>query len=227
MPFGGKNQSTPIQAMVHKVSVEKGHTDNVSYMSWGYNPDISSKSPYHGAYLAVVESASKLVATGASFEDVYLTFQEYFEKPLKDPKRWGKPFSALLGAFRAQMNLGIAAIGGKDSMSGSFEKLDVPPTLISFAVTTGKDNEVISPEFKKAGSKVVLLAPEYDENGIPVTESLLALYAKVTSLMRDGKVLAAYTPTIGGVAEAVMKMSLGNGFGFDFADGLTLADVFG
>ena len=227
MPFGGKYQKTPIQAMVHKVSVEKGHTDNVSYMSWGYNPDVSSKSPYHGAYLAVVESASKLVATGASFEDVYLTFQEYFEKPLKDPKRWGKPFSALLGAFRAQMDLGIAAIGGKDSMSGSFEKLDVPPTLISFAVTTGKDKEVISPEFKKAGSKVVLLTPEYDESGLPKADSLIALYNKVTALMREGKVLSAYTPTIGGVAEAVMKMSLGNGFGFDFDSSLTLDDIFG
>ncbi len=227
MPFGGKNQRTPIQAMVQKVSVEKGHTDDVSFMSWGYNPDISEKSPYHGAYLAVVESASKLVATGASFKDVYLTFQEYFEKPMKDPKRWGKPASALLGAFKAQMNLGIAAIGGKDSMSGSFEKLDVPPTLISFAVTTDKVSDVISPEFKKAGSRVVLLTPEYDNAGLPVTESLIALYNKVTALMREGKVLSAYTPTLGGVCEAIVKMSLGNGFGFDFASGISLSDIFG
>ena len=227
MPFGGKYQRTPIQAMVHKVSVEKKHTDTVSLMSWGYNPYISEKSPYHGAYLAVVESAAKLIATGASFEDTYLTFQEYFEKPLRDPKRWGKPLSALLGAFKAQMDLGIAAIGGKDSMSGSFEKLDVPPTLISFAVTTDKCENIISPEFKKAGSKVVLLAPDYDEAGLPTKDSLLALFDKVTSLMRDGKVLAAYTPTIGGVAEAVMKMAMGNGYGFDFDDGMCPYCIFG
>ncbi|MBR2351253.1 MAG: phosphoribosylformylglycinamidine synthase [Clostridia bacterium] len=227
MPFGGKYQRTPIQAMVHKISVEKAHTDTVSFMSWGYNPYISEKSPYHGAYLAVVESAAKLIATGASFEDTYLTFQEYFEKPLRDPKRWGKPLSALLGAFRAQMDLGIAAIGGKDSMSGSFEKLDVPPTLISFAVTTDKCENVISPEFKRAGSKVVMLAPEYDEAGLPVKESLLALFDKVTSLMREGKVLAAYTPTAGGVAEAVMKMAMGNGFGFDFDSGMCPSCIFG
>ena len=227
MPFGGKYQRTPIQAMVQKVSVEKGHTDLASYMSWGYNPDISSLSPYHGAYLAVVESASKLVGTGAKFEDVYLTFQEYFEKPMRDPKRWGKPLSALLGAYKAQMELGIAAIGGKDSMSGSFEKLDVPPTLISFAVTTDKASYAISPEFKNVGSKVVILSPEYDKNGLPVTASLLSLYEKVNGLMRDGKVLAAYTPTIGGVAEAVMKMSLGNGYGFKFTDSVTLDEIFG
>ena len=226
MPFGGKYQRTPIQAMVQKISVERGHTDLASYMSWGYNPDISSKSPYHGAYLAVVESASKLVATGASYEDVYLTFQEYFEKPGKNPKRWGKPMAALLGAYKAQMNLGIAAIGGKDSMSGTFEKLDVPPTLISFAVTTDKAANAVSPEFKSSGSKVVLLKPDYDKDNLPDTTSLLATYNKVTELMRDGKVLAAYTPTVGGVAEAVMKMAMGNGFGFDFDKNVTMTDIF-
>ena len=227
MPFGGKYQRTPIQAMVQKISVEKGHTDLASYMSWGYNPDLSSASPYHGAYFAVVESAAKLIATGASFEDTYLTFQEYFEKPGKDPSRWGKPLSALLGAYRAQLDLGIAAIGGKDSMSGSFEKLDVPPTLISFAVTTDRADNAISPEFKAAGNKLVLLSPEYDENGLPKPESLLALFGKVNSLMREGRVYSAYTPTIGGIAEAVMKMCLGNGFGFDFDTALTLRDIFG
>ncbi|MBE6663073.1 MAG: phosphoribosylformylglycinamidine synthase [Ruminococcaceae bacterium] len=218
MPFGGKNQRTPIQAMVQKVSVEKAHTDDCSFMSWGYNPYISEKSPYHGAYLAVVESVSKLIATGAKYEDVYLTFQEYFEKPTKVATRWGKPLSALLGAFKAQKNLGIGSIGGKDSMSGSFEKLDVPPTLISFAVTMGKTSEVISPEFKKAGNKVVLLKPEYDANGLPVTESLIALYNKVTDLARSGKAVSIYTPTIGGVAEAIYKMAIGNGLGFEFAN---------
>jgi phosphoribosylformylglycinamidine synthase len=226
MPFGGKYQKTPIQAMVHKISVEKKDTDTVSFMSWGYNPFISEKSQYHGAYLAVVESVSKLVAAGAEFSDVYLTFQEYFEKPLKDGKRWGKPLAALLGAFKAQMELGIGAIGGKDSMSGSFENIDVPPTLISFAVTTGKLSDVISPEFKKAGSRVVMLSPEYDENGLPKTASLLSTYAAVTRLMRDGKVLSAYTPSYGGVCEAIYKMSIGNGYGFEFDKSLALSDVF-
>ena len=226
MPFGGKYQRTPIQAMVHKISVEKQHTDTVSLMSWGYNPFISEKSPYHGAYLAVVESASKLIATGADFTDTYLTFQEYFEKPMKDPARWGKPASALLGAFRAQMDLGIAAIGGKDSMSGSFEKLDVPPTLISFAVTTDKIDNIVSPEFKSCGNNVVMVSPVYDKNGVPEKDSLLETYSLVTSLMREGKVLAAYTPTLGGVAEAVIKMAMGNGFGFEFDAGVSLSDIF-
>ncbi|MBQ7362917.1 MAG: phosphoribosylformylglycinamidine synthase [Clostridia bacterium] len=226
MPFGGKYQRTPIQAMVHKISVEKKHTDTVSLMSWGYNPEISEKSPYHGAYLAVVESVAKLIATGADFKDTYLTFQEYFEKPMKDPERWGKPLAALLGAFRAQMRLGVAAIGGKDSMSGTFEKLDVPPTLISFAVTTDKVDNIISPEFKRAGSRVVILSPKYGENGLPDTDSLLATFDTVTALMREGRVLAAYTPTFGGVAEAVLKMTMGNGLGFDFAENVTVSDVF-
>ena len=216
MPFGGKNQLTPIQSMVQKISVEKKHTNDCSFMSWGYNPFITEKSPYHGAYLAVVESVSKLIASGASFEDVYLTFQEYFERLGKDSKRWGKPLSALLGAFEAQKDLGIGSIGGKDSMSGSFEDLDVPPTLVSFAVTTGKVKDVISPEFKKAGSKVYILFPEYNANNLPDAKSLISLYNKVTSLMRSGKVLSAYTPTLGGVGEAVMKMCFGNGFGFKF-----------
>ncbi len=216
MPFGGKYQRTPLQAMVHKISVEEKHTDNCSYMAWGYNPYLTSASPYHGAYLAVVESVSKLIAAGASFRDVYLTFQEYFEKPLKSPSRWGKPFSALLGAFRAQLELGIAAIGGKDSMSGSFEQLDVPPTLVSFAVTTGKTSEVISGDFKTAGHKVIRLAPVYGQKGIPDTSSLKQTFEAVTALMRDGKVYAAYTPTFGGVAEAVYKMAIGSGLGFRY-----------
>ena len=216
MPFGGKYQKTPIQAMVHKISVEEKHTDACSYMAWGYNPYITSASPYHGAYLAVVESVCKLIATSASFEDVYLSFQEYFEKPLKDGARWGKPMAALLGAFRAQKELGIAAIGGKDSMSGSFERLDVPPTLVSFAVTTGKVGEVISNDAKAAGHKLICIAPKYGEDGLPVAASLLETFQKVTALMRAGKVYAAYTPTFGGIAEAVYKMCIGNGLGFRF-----------
>ena len=227
MPFGGKYQLTPIQAMVQKISVEKKHTDDCSFMAFGYNPFITSASPYHGAYLAVVESVCKLIASGASFEDTYLTFQEYFERLGKDPKRWGKPLAALLGAFRAQMELGIGAIGGKDSMSGSFEKLDVPPTLVSFAVTTGKTGEVVSPEFKAAGHKVCLLTPAYDENGLPETASLLETFDTVTELLRSGKAVAAYTPGMGGIAEAVMKMGFGNGSGFAFDDALTLDELFG
>ena len=148
MPFGGKNQLTPIQAMVQKISVEKKHTDDCSLMAFGYNPFVTEQSPYHGAYLAVIESVCKLIASGAEFKDVYLTFQEYFERPGRDGKRWGQPLAALLGAFKAQMELGIGSIGGKDSMSGSFENLDVPPTLVSFAVTTEKTSSIVSPEFK-------------------------------------------------------------------------------
>ena len=226
MPFGGKFQRTPIQAMVHKISLEHGHTDCCSLMAWGYDPYLTSQSPYHGAYTAVVESVSKLIATGASFEDVYLTFQEYFEKPGRDPQRWGKPTAALLGAFSAQMDLGVAAIGGKDSMSGSFEDLDVPPTLVSFAVTTGKTGEIVSPELKEAGHSVRWLRPAYLQNGLPDPESLKTLFHTVKALMDSGKVAAAYTPTAGGVAEAVFKMAMGNGLGFAYEAGLTLSDLF-
>ncbi|MBR2315794.1 MAG: phosphoribosylformylglycinamidine synthase, partial [Clostridia bacterium] len=227
MPFGGKYQQTPIQAMVHKVSVEKSHTDTCSFMAWGYNPFIMEKNQYHGAYLAVVESVSKLIAAGADYNDVYLTFQEYFERPGKDSKRWGKPLAALLGAFDAQLDFGIASIGGKDSMSGTFENIDVPPTLVSFAVTTGKSGEVISPEFKAGGHKVVMLTPAHKENGLPEAQSQIAVYNEVTSLMRAGKVYAAYTPTYGGVAEAVLKMALGNRIGFVYDGNLELDDIFG
>ena len=226
MPYGGKYQMTPIQAMVQKISVEKKHTDACSFMSWGYNPFITEKSPYHGAYLAVVESVSKLIATGASFEDTYLTFQEYFEKPNNDGKRWGKPLSALLGAFKAQMNLQIGSIGGKDSMSGSFEDLDVPPTLVSFAVTTGTTSEVISNHFKKAGNKVIVIKPEYDSNYLPDTNSLLACFEKVNKLMRDGKVYSCWTPCYGGIAEGVLKMCLGDRLGFKYSENYTVNDLF-
>ncbi len=226
MPFGGKYQQTPIQAMVQKISVEKKHTDDCSLMAWGYNPYVTEASPYHGAYLAVVESVSKLIATGAKFEDVYLTFQEYFARPGKDPKRWGQPLAALLGAFRAQKELGVAAIGGKDSMSGTFEKLDVPPTLVSFAVTTSKVGNIVSPEFKKAGNKVILLSPDYDKDRLPVTESLLAVYEKVTKLLRSGKALCCYTVGFGGIAEAVFKMCIGNRLGFAYNKDIDLQKVF-
>lgn len=227
MPFGGKHQRTPVQAMVQKVSLEKGQTQSCSLMAWGYNPFIAEKSPYHGAYLAVVESVSKLIATGASFEDVYLTFQEYFERPGKDARRWGKPLSALLGAFEAQKDLGIGAIGGKDSMSGTFENLDVPPTLVSFAVTTDKIPNIQGNEFKNVGDKVVLLKPEYDENHLPKPESLIQVFNEVNELLNSGKAVTAYTPGLGGIAEAVLKMCMGNGFGFKFDKALTMDDLFG
>ncbi len=227
MPFGGKNQQTPVQAMVQLISMEEKHTEDVSLMAWGYNPFVTEKSPYHGAYLAVVESVSKLIATGAKFEDVYLTFQEYFERPGKDAKRWGKPLAALLGAFEAQKDLGIAAIGGKDSMSGTFEKLDVPPTLVSFAVTTGKTGEIVANYFKKPGNKVYLVKPEYNADHLPDTASLLAVYDRVYALLQSGKAVTAYTPGFGGIAEAVMKMGFGEGYGFKFEDTLSMDTLFG
>ena len=227
MPFGGKYQLTPIQSMVNKISVQERHTDTCSLMAWGFNPFISEKSPYHGAYLAVVESVSKLIATGADFNEVYLTFQEYFEKPGKDGRRWGKPLAALLGAFRAQLDLRIAAIGGKDSMSGSFEHIDVPPTLVSFAVTTDSVKNIVSPEFKASGHRVVLIKPDYDENGLPVAASLTECFNTVSSLIRSGNAVSVCTPTYGGIAEAVMKMSFGNKIGFDYSDRLSLEEIFG
>ena len=228
MPFGGKNQLTPIQAMVQKISVEKKHTNDCSLMAWGYNPFITEKSPYHGAYLAVVESVSKLIASGADFKDVYLTFQEYFERPGKDGKRWGKPLAALLGAFKAQLEYGIGSIGGKDSMSGSFEDLDVPPTLVSFAVTTDKVENIVSPEFKTAGNKVYVLSPIYDgATNLPDTDSQIRIFNRVTELMRKGIVVSAYTVGLGGIGEAVMKMSFGNGLGVKFNDNVASKTLFG
>ncbi len=215
MPFGGKYQLTPAQAMAAKLPVP-GETTTCSGMAWGYNPYLMEKKQYSGAYLAVVESVSKLVASGFRYEDAYLTFQEYFERLGDAPERWGKPFAALLGALMAQVDLGVAAIGGKDSMSGSFENLDVPPTLVSFATAIGNTKNVISPEFKDAGSKVVWLYPEYQDKLElrPEPHSLKKLYKKVEELIASGKVKAAYTPGYGCAAEAVFKMCLGNRLGF-------------
>ncbi|MBQ3037882.1 MAG: phosphoribosylformylglycinamidine synthase subunit PurQ, partial [Clostridia bacterium] len=216
MPFGGKYQITPAQAMAAKIPLLDKETTTCSVMAWGYNPFITSKSPYHGAYLAVVESVSKLVTTGATLDNCYLTFQEYFEKPMQDPKRWGKPLAALLGAFDAQLDFGFGAIGGKDSMSGTFENIDVPPTLVSFAITLGNVNNIISPEFKKAGSTVKLVSVPYNENGLPDAKELLKIAEQIAKLIADKKIISAYTPTYGGIAEAIMKMSFGNKIGFEF-----------
>ena len=226
MPFGGKFQLTPIQAMVQKISVEKKETNNCSLMSYGFNPFIMEKSPYHGAYFSVIESVCKLIATGSDFKEIYLTFQEYFEKLGKDKNRWGKPLAALLGAFKAQKELGICAIGGKDSMSGSFENINVPPTLVSFAISTANTKNIISPEFKKSKNKVYLIKPKYDKNGLPETKSLLSIFYKINNLMKNKKILSCYTLTYGGIAEAVYKMCIGNGFGFEYNSKISLKDLF-
>ena len=228
MPFGGIRQLTPVQAMAAKLPVLRGNTTTCSGMAWGYNPVVMSQSPYQGAYLAVVESLCKLVASGFSKNHAYLTFQEYFERLGSDPKRWGKPLAALLGALQAQTELGVAAIGGKDSMSGSFEELDVPPTLVSFAVSWGKAGNVISPEFKQAGSRVVWLAPKNAKEGslLPEAKSLLALFRQVEELIASGKVLSASTPGYGGMAEQLFKSCLGNRLGFRLDEGFAPGRLF-
>jgi phosphoribosylformylglycinamidine synthase len=227
MPFGGKYQNTPIQAMANKISCEHGDTGDCSVMAWGYNPYIAEKSPYHGAYLAVAESAAKLAACGAGTGGTYLSFQEYFQRLGRDPEKWGQPVSALLGALKAQKALGIAAIGGKDSMSGSFENMAVPPTLVSFAVTTARTADIISNEFKAPGHRVALLKPEYGPDGLPTGESLKKNFELITGLIRSGRAIAVCTPGYGGAAECVMKMCFGNMLGFDFDGGVCDEDIFG
>ena len=224
MPFGGRRQLTPAQAMAAKLPVD-GETTTCSGMAWGYNPFLMEKKQYSGAYLAVIESVAKLVASGFDHKKAYLTFQEYFERLGTDPERWGKPFTALLGALKAQVDLGLAAIGGKDSMSGSFENLDVPPTLVSFATAIGTTGNVISPEFKAAGSRVVWLRPEYDDLR-PEHHSLKAVFEQVESLIAAGKVRSAWTPGYGCAAEGLFKMCLGNRLGFKLAEGVDPAELF-
>lgn len=221
MPYGGKYQLTPTQAMAAKIPVLKGETDTCSIMGWGFNPYITDKSPYHGAMFAVIESIAKVVAAGGSYKKCWLTFQEYFERTQNNPTRWGKPFAALLGAFKAQLELGCGAIGGKDSMSGTFENIDVPATLVSFAVSTASAKKIISPEFKKAGNKVILIVPDLDENGLPVFESVRSCYERVEKLIAGGTAVSAWALGFGGVAEAVAKMSLGNRVGFKFSKKLS------
>lgn len=216
MPYGGKYQNTPSQAMAAKIPVLKGDTNTASIMGWGYNPYLSSQSPYHGAVSAVVESVSKVVAAGGRYEDCRLTFQEFFERTKNDPVRWGKPFSALLGAYKAQCELECASIGGKDSMSGSFEEIDVPPTLVSFAICTADSRNIISDEFKTAGSQVALIRPEYDENRLVNFDSLKNVFRTVEKLIADKKAISVWAVSFGGVSEAVAKMSFGNRIGFKF-----------
>ncbi|MBQ4100558.1 MAG: phosphoribosylformylglycinamidine synthase, partial [Oscillospiraceae bacterium] len=222
MPFGGKNQLTPTQAMVAKIPVLDGKTNTVSCMAWGFNPYVSEKSPYLSAMYAVIESVAKIIAAGGSYKKAWLTFQEYFEKIGTDSTRWGKVFSALLGALESQLNLGIAAIGGKDSMSGTFEDINVPPTLVSFAVSATKAQNIISPEFKKAGSKICVITPSKNADGTADFDSVRDVFDKVEKLIADKKVLSAWAISFGGVLEGVFKMALGNEIGMSFDS--TLAD---
>lgn len=224
MPFGGKYQLTPAQAMAAKIPVLDGTTNTASVFAYGFNPYISEVNPYAGSYNAVAESVTKLICAGAGLENCYLTFQEYFCRLGKDEKRWGLPFAALLGALKAQTDLSVGAIGGKDSMSGSFETIDVPPTLVSFAISVTDANNIISPEFKKAGSRVVLLKTK-TENGKVDVDSLKSNILLASSLISEGRAISAYTPTFGGVAAAVFKMCIGNKFGFKF-ENISNTDIF-
>ena len=225
MPFSGKTQQTPVQAMAAKLPVLNAKTDTTSIMAWGFDPAVSSQSPYHGAVCAVVESIAKVVAAGGTYEHCWLTFQEYFERTQGKPERWGKPFAALLGAYRAQLEMGCGAIGGKDSMSGTFEHIDVPPTLVSFAVSTAKAPDVISAEFKAAGHKIGYIAPKYDENGLPVFDSVKEVFRTVEKLIKDKKAVSVWSVAHGGVAEGIFKMSLGNQIGAKL-DKLTDEELF-
>ena len=221
MPFGGEYQLTPAQCMAAKVPVS-GETTTCSAMAWGFEPRVSEQNPYRGAYLAVYESIARLVASGFGHENVYLSFQEYFERLRTAPERWGKPFAALLGALDAQIAFGAGAIGGKDSMSGSFEDLDVPPTLVSFAVTAGKTDCAVSPEFKRVGSRVAYMyADPFD------AEATRALWAEIGALMRAGKVHAAWSAGTGGIAEGLCKMCFGNRLGVELDAGFDAARLFG
>ncbi|HGM1529152.1 TPA: phosphoribosylformylglycinamidine synthase [Clostridioides difficile] len=218
MPFGGKYQATPTQGMVAKIPVLGGETNTSTIMTYGYNPKVGKWSPFHGALYAVVESVCKLVAIGGNYSTTRLTFQEYFEKLGNNPEKWGKPFSALLGAFYAQSKFEIPAIGGKDSMSGTFKDIEVPPTLVSFAVDTVDAKKVVSPEFKKADSKVVMLCVNKAENDVVDFEELKKNLDKVRELIHGNKVLSTYALGFAGVGEAISKMAFGNKIGFKFSE---------
>ena len=213
MPHGGKYQMTETQSMVAKLPVQEGTCDTVTMMSYGFDPYLSTWSPYHGAVYAVVESVAKIVANGGDYSKIRLTFQEYFRRMTEDPKRWSQPFAALLGAYDVQLGLGLPSIGGKDSMSGTFQDIDVPPTLVSFAVDVAHDHEIITPELKKAGNKLVWLRMEQDHYELPVYASLKDQYAKFAEDIHSGKIVSAYALDRHGIAAAVSKMAFGNGMG--------------
>ncbi len=218
MPFGGKYQATPIQTMVSLLPVEKGRTDAVSLMSYGFDPNISSWSPFHGAQYAVTDSVAKIVAAGGDPDKIRFSFQEYFKRMTHDKKRWSAPFTALLGAYAAQLGFGLPSIGGKDSMSGTFEKLDVPPTLVSFAVAMGERFDIISPELKKPGNAIVKFTIPIDEYDLPVYSETMDLYRKIRDAIKDGAIVSAYALGENGIAPALSKMAFGNGLGVKLMD---------
>ena len=226
MPHGGKYQKTETQAMVAKLPVLTGDCDTVSMMSYGFDPYLSTWSPYHGAIYAVTESIAKIVAAGGDYSKIRFTFQEYFRRMTEDPHRWSQPFAALLGAYSAQLGYGLPSIGGKDSMSGTFEDIDVPPTLVSFAVDIAKEKDIITPELKKAGDKLVWLRIETDNYDIPVYEKVMDQYGKFTEDIHSGKIVAAYALDRHGIAAAVSKMAFGNGMGVKIEHNVDARDLF-
>ena len=227
MPYGGQYQLTETQSMVAKLPVLHGKTDTVTMMSYGFDPYLSSWSPYHGAIYAVLESLSKIVATGGDYKKVRFTFQEYFRRMTEDPERWSQPFAALLGAYNAQIGFGLPSIGGKDSMSGTFNDIDVPPTLVSFAVDTALQQEILTPELKKTGDALVLFEIPKDAYDLPEYDKVMALYEKLHALVADGTLKAAYTVDGTGVMAATAKMAFGNKLGVSYADSLTEKELFG
>ena len=226
MPYGGKNQLTETQAMVAKVPVQNGTTNTVTMMSYGFDPYLSSWSPYHGAAYAVTESVARIVAAGGDYKKIRFTFQEYFRRMTEDPKRWSQPFAALLGAYAAQMGFGLPSIGGKDSMSGTFNDIDVPPTLVSFAVDVAKLQDVITPELKKAGNKLVWLRAPKDQYDLPNYAAIMDQYEKLHNDMQAGKVVSAYALDRHGIAAAVSKMAFGNAMGVKIEHNLDPRDFF-
>lgn len=226
MPYGGKYQLTETQSMVAKLPVLKGRTDTVTMMSYGFDPYLSSWSPYHGAVYAVLESVAKIVATGGDYKKIRFTFQEYFRRMTEEPARWSQPVAALLGAYSAQLGFGLPSIGGKDSMSGTFNDIDVPPTLVSFAVDIAKHQDIVSPEFKQAGDKIVKFSILKDAYDLPVYDEIMKLYDGIHQACQAGAVKAAYALDAHGVAAAVSKMAFGNGFGVKIADSVKEEDLF-
>ena len=226
MPYGGRYQLTETQSMVAKLPVLKGKCDTVTMMSYGFDPYLSSWSPYHGSVYAVLESLSRIVTAGGDYKKVRFTFQEYFRRMNEDPKRWSQPFAALLGAYDAQIGFGLPSIGGKDSMSGTFNDIDVPPTLVSFAVDVAKEQDVITPELKKAGNKLVLFTIDKNEYDLPVYEKVMALYDSIHTLIGEGKILSAYALDGKGLAAAVSKMAFGNKLGVTVEDSVSADTLF-
>ena len=226
MPYGGKYQLTETQSMVAKLPVAKGSSDTVTMMAYGFDPYLSSWSPYHGAVYAVVESVARIVAAGGDYKKIRFTFQEYFRRMSEDPKRWSQPFAALLGAYSAQMGFGLPSIGGKDSMSGSFNEIDVPPTLVSFAVDIAKEKDIITPEFKKAGNPIVWFKIAKDEYDLPDYAQMMDLYEKIHSLIGNGAICSAYALDGKGMAAAVSKMAFGNALGVAMSEKISADEMF-